>query len=96
MEHCQLCFSKMRLPSSYRGSSQTREQNVEAGVGMRTREVLALRLLNKGDPERAENKALTVTETTRKAGPRLGDQAWGSDQMDQWVQKEDAESAGGL
>ena len=38
---------------------------MEAGVGMRTREVLALRLLNKGDPERAENKALrTVTETT--------------------------------
>ena len=66
MEHCQLCFSKIRLPPSYRGStSQTREQNVEAGVGMRTREVLALRLLNKGDPERAENKALrTVTETT--------------------------------
>ena len=52
MDHCLLCFSKIRLPSNYRGStSQTHEQNMEAGVGMWTREVLALRMLNMGARE---------------------------------------------
>ena len=88
MDHCQLCLNKIHLPPNYRGStSQTHEQNVEAGVGMQTRVVLALRLLNMGTRG-------TLKEQRAKAEPTLGDQAWGSDQMDQWVQEGEAESAG--
>ena len=49
--------------------------------------VLALRLLNMGTRG-------TLKEQRAKAEPTLGDQAWGSDQMDQWVQEGEAESAG--